>query len=308
LLGADGPAVETVRKDIRDIAPEDLEEIDSVVHLAALSNDPIGNLNERWTREINAEASVGLARMARDAGVERFVFSSSCIMYGMSEAEVVDETTPLDPQTEYARSKVEAERGIGQLASDSFSPTFLRNGTVYGLSPRMRFDTVLNDLVGAAATSGVVSVHGDGTPWRPVVHVEDVARAFAAILEAPRELVHDQAFNTGADELNRQVCDLARAAAAAVPGARVETQSSPAADRRTYRADFSKWSRTFPSFEWRWSPEAGARDLAERFGAVGLTPDAYADARFTRLRWLSHLLDAGRLDSSLRWAAAPVPT
>ena len=308
LLGAEGAAVETVRKDIRDVVPEDLEEIDVVIHLAALSNDPIGNLNERWTTEINAEASVGLAQMARSAGVERFVFSSSCIMYGMAEAEVVDETTPLDPQTEYARSKVEAERGIGQLASDSFSPTFLRNGTVYGLSPRMRFDTVLNDLVGAAAVTGVVSVHGDGTPWRPVVHVEDVARAFAAVLEAPRELVHDQAFNTGADQLNRQVRDLAQAAAAAVPGVRIETQSSPAADRRTYKADFSKWSRTFPSFKWRWTPEAGARDLAERLSAVGLTADAYADARFTRLGWLSHLLEAGRLDSSLRWAAAPIAT
>jgi nucleoside-diphosphate-sugar epimerase len=273
-----------------------------------LSNDPIGNLNEQWTQEINECASIQLARLARDVGVERFLFSSSCIMYGLSELEEVDETSPLAPQTEYARSKVAAEAGIGGLASDSFSPTFLRNGTVYGFSPRMRFDTVLNDLVGAALTSGVVTVRGDGTPWRPVVHVEDVARAFAAVLDAPRQVVHNEAFNTGADRLNRQVSDLAEAAAAAVPGARVETQSSPTADRRTYRADFSKWKRTFPHFEWRFDPDSGSLELAARLSAAGLTGDAYTDARFTRLRWLSQLLDDGRLDRSLRWATTRVAT
>src|SRR3954452_19311581 len=184
-----------VRKDIRDLVAEDLDGFDAVIHLAALSNDPIGNLNDVWTDEINFQASLRLAELARDAGVGRFLFSSSCIMYGMSEAAVVDETAPLDPKTEYARSKVRAERALSELAGESFSPVFLRNGTVYGLSPRMRFDTVFNDLVGRAVAGGRVVVYGDGTPWRPVVHVKDLVRAFATALEAPREAVHGEAFN-----------------------------------------------------------------------------------------------------------------
>ena len=201
------PPVElpTIERDIRDIQREDLDGVYAIVHLAALSNDPIGNLSSDWTRQINDDASVRLARLARDVGSERFLFSSSCIMYGMSEAVEVDETAPLKPQTEYARSKARSEAGIGELASDTFSPTYLRNGTVYGVSPRMRFDTVLNNLVASAVATGRVVVNGDGSPWRPVVHVEDVARAFIHVLEAPRELVHDQAFNTGANHLNHRV-------------------------------------------------------------------------------------------------------
>jgi nucleoside-diphosphate-sugar epimerase len=226
-------------------------------------------------------------------------------MYGMSEAALVDETAPLDPKTEYARSKVRAEVAISALADDAFSPVFLRNGTVYGISPRMRFDTVFNDLLGRAVATGRVVVYGDGSPWRPVVHVDDVARAFATVLEAPRDLVHDQAFNTGADHLNLRVGELARIAVGAVPGSELEVLDRPEADKRTYRADFGKWSRTFPECTFEWTAEAGAADLRASFEAVKLTLDDFEDARFTRLKWLRGLLESGSLDADeLRWTRA----
>ncbi len=291
----------TVRKDIRDLTAADLDGYDAVVHLAALSNDPIGNVKPRWTREINLQASVLLARLAKDAGVKRFLFASSCIMYGMAEATVVTEESPLNPQTEYARSKAEAERGIAALAEGRFSPTFLRNGTVYGLSPRMRFDTVLNDLVGSAATRKRVVVNGDGQPWRPVVHVQDVCRAFVAVMHAPVETVHNQAFNIGADHLNQRIIELAEIAAETVGGCEVEVLSRSGADRRTYRTEFGKFAATFPDFTFDWTAADGARELWEAFQTLGLTAEHFADKRFTRLRWLRHLRDAGRLDGSLRW-------
>lgn len=300
-LVPDRVAVPEIRKDIRDLGPADLQSFDAVVHLAALSNDPIGNLDERWTDEINYQASVRLAELARDAGVRRFLFSSSCIMYGMSSAAVVDENAALDPKTTYARSKVRSERAISELARDGFSPTFLRNGTVYGVSPRMRFDIVLNDLVGAALTTGKVVVYSDGTPWRPVVHVEDVARSFQAILEAPVDVIHNQAFNNGAEHLNHQVLQLAEIAAEAVPGCAVEVLGHPSADQRTYRAAFGKFARCFPEFEFRWTPRMGAGELAGAFARIGLTHDTFVDSRFTRLKWLTHLIEVGRLDRSLRW-------
>jgi nucleoside-diphosphate-sugar epimerase len=300
-LVPDPVAIPEIRKDIRDLVPDDLKSFYAVVHLAALSNDPIGNLDDTWTHDINHLGSVRLAELARAADVRRFLFSSSCIMYGMSSAEVVDETSPLDPKTTYARSKVESERAITELADDRFAPVFLRNGTVYGVSPRMRFDTVLNDLVGRAFTTRKVTVYSDGKPWRPVVHVHDVARSFHRVLEAPVEDVHNQAFNNGADHLNHQVIDLAEIAAAVVPGCDLEVLNQPGADQRTYRADFSKFARTFPDFEWTWTAKDGAQELADAFTRVGLTHDDFVDARFTRLTWLTHLLESGRLDPALRW-------
>jgi nucleoside-diphosphate-sugar epimerase len=293
--------VPSVRKDIRDLDPGDLDGFNAVVHLAALSNDPIGNLNTRWTEEINFQASVRLAELAKAAGVARFVFSSSCIMYGMSEAAVVDESAPLDPKTDYARSKVRAEQAISRLADDAFSPVFLRNGTVYGLSPRMRFDTVFNDLLGRAVTARKIVVLGDGKPWRPVVHVRDVARAFAAALDAPPEAVHNQAFNTGAEHLNRQVGELARIAAEVVPGCEIDVLGQAGADQRTYKADFTKWARTFPDCEFEWTAERGAAEVRDSFESVRLREADVDDRRFTRLAWLEHLLESRALDFDLRW-------
>ena len=293
--------VPEIKKDIRDLKQEDLAGFDAVVHLAALSNDPIGNLNPEWTKEINLAGSIRLAELAKGAGVRRFLFSSSCIMYGMSTAAVVTEESPLDPKTDYARSKVEAERAISRLAGAEFSPVFLRNGTIYGLSACMRFDTVLNNLMGSAITTGKVVIHGDGTPWRPVVHVQDVARAFLHLLEAPMEQVHNQPFNVGDNGLNHQILSLAEGVARAVPGAKVERLGSPEADQRTYKTDFGKFARTFPDFRFRWTVDEGTRELYGSLKSVPLAPGHFTDRRFTRLKWLRHLLETGALDESLRW-------
>lgn len=297
--------IRTIRKDLREVGAKDLDGFDAVIHLAALSNDPIGNLNEGWTREINGEGTIRLAELAKQAGVERFLFSSSCIMYGMSQAEVVDENAPLAPQTQYARSKVEAENALRRLADDRFSPTYCRNGTVYGLSSRMRFDTVLNNLMGSAFTTGRVMIHSDGTPWRPVVHVQDVARAFQALLEAPREAIHNEAFNTGADHLNHQIRELGQIVAETVPGCELVMAPQAGADQRTYKADFAKFKRTLPDFEFRWTARKGAQELYAAFTGVRLTHAEFLDKRFTRLSWLRHLLESGRVDDNLRWTMAP---
>ncbi len=300
-LVPDAGSIPAVKKDLRDLAPEDLKGFDAVVHLGALSNDPIGNLNDSWTEEINYQASVKLAELAKAAGVERFLFSSSCIMYGSADTLIVTEDSPLDPKTEYARSKVKAERALNALAGDTFSPIFIRNGTIYGVSPRMRFDTVLNDLVGSATTTGKVVVHSDGKPWRPVMHVQDVARYFEAFLTAPREKIHNQAFNAGANELNHQIIELAEIAVKTVPGGKLEMVPKPGADQRTYKADFGKFARTFPDFKFKWNAVSGAAELHDAFKQVGLTYADYTDKKFTRLKWLRHLMDGGQLDNNLRW-------
>lgn len=303
-----GPAVPTIHKDLRDIQPEDVAGYSAVIHLGALSNDPVGNLDERWTDEINRDASIRLAELAKLAGVRRFLFSSSCIMYGVSEVADVDETSPLAPRTAYARSKVEAERAIAPLTGAGFAPTFLRNGTIYGLSSRMRFDTVLNNLVGAAVTRGKVIVNGDGRPWRPVIHVEDVARAFLRILEADEAAVAGQAFNIGADHLNCRIMELAQAVCDAVPEATLEVLARRDADERTYRASFAKFARSFPDFRFEWTAATGAADLYRKLRDIGLTGELFDGWPHVRLKSLNRLLETGALNRDLRWADAAAQT
>ena len=289
--------------DIRNINNvDDFTGFDAVIHLAALSNDPLGNLDPDWTQRINTDGTIRLAELAKKAGVRRFLFSSSCIMYGSVEADRVDETSPLDPKTVYARSKVIAEEGLRDLASDGFSPVCIRNGTVYGLSPRMRFDTVLNNLVGQAVATGKIIIYSDGKPWRPVVHIEDINRTFLQFLEAPIQKIHNQAFNNGSEELNWRVIDLAKAAQNAVPGSDVEVRAEAGADQRTYRTSFEKFKQTFPDFRFKWSPETGAAQLAEDLRRLGLDREKFESSDFTRLKWLQELLKSGRLNKELRWA------
>ncbi len=293
-------SVPELRMDLREVEARDLESYDAVVHLAALSNDPLGNLDPAWTMAINHRGAVRLAAQARQAGVPRFLFSSSCIMYGASEAAEVDEDSPLAPRTAYARSKVEAERGIAALATPDFSPVFLRNGTVYGVSPYMRFDTVLNNLAGAAVATGCVRIFGDGEPWRPVVQVDDVASVFLAALAAPRERLHNQAINAAAASVNYRVIDLARAVIQAVPGARLECLDQPDADRRTYRANFDKIGRLLPSFRLRWSVEEGIARLVDDLQRRGVTEAEFTGPRYTRMPWLRGLIETGRLGEAMR--------
>ena len=270
LLPLPTPPPPEIRRDVRDVTPAELEGIDAVVHLAALSNDPLGELDESLTYAINHEATVRLAKLAQAAGVERFVFASSCSMYGASgTAGLVDETAPLAPLTAYASSKIRSEHSLSERASDDFSPTFLRFATAYGVSPRLRLDIVLNNLVGSAVATGAVRLQSDGKAWRPLIHVEDMGRACLAALEAPREVVHGQAFNAGSPNANYLVRDLATLAAEAVPGSDVTFMDGAGADPRSYRVDFSKIASLLPEFDCAWDAQKGARSLAAAYRPRG---------------------------------------
>jgi len=302
-LGAP-PLPPDVRVDIRDVREEHLDGIEAVVHLAALSNDPIGELDEALTYAINHEATVRLAELARSRGVERFVFASSCSMYGASGSGLpVDESAPLAPLTAYAESKVRSERSLAEMSSDAFSPVSLRFATAYGVSPRLRLDIVLNNLVGWALTTGAVRLQSDGTAWRPLIHVEDMAGAIAAALAAPRDRIHGQAFNAGASDANYIVRDLALMVAEAVGEVEVEFAEGAGADPRSYRVDFSKIAETLETFRPTWSAERGARQLVDAYRADAMDEATFSGDRFVRLSRLKTLLDEGRLDAELRWRA-----
>ena len=304
-LGPDHDEVPGRRVDLRDVGPEDLEDFDAVVHLAAISNDPLGDLNADCTLAINHRASVRLAELARAAGVERFLFASSCSLYGAADpTTAVTETAPFNPVTAYGMSKVLVERDVSALADDRFSPTFLRNATVYGFSPQLRVDLVVNNLVGFAHLTGEVLIMSDGTPWRPLVHVQDVARTFAAVLDAERDVVHNQAFNVGRDDANHQIRDVAGIVADAVPGSRVVYAPEGSADNRCYRVDFAKLRAAFPDLAFEWDVQEGAHELLEAYRRYGLTLEEFIGPRFTRLLHIRESMQAGLLDDELR---APVP-
>jgi nucleoside-diphosphate-sugar epimerase len=290
------------KKDLRDVQSSDLVGFDAVIHLAGLSNDPLGDLNPELTYEINHAASVRLAKLAKENGVKRFLFSSSCSTYGAAGGEaLLNENAELRPVTPYGRSKVLVEQDLVKLADTGFSPTFLRNATAYGVSPRLRFDIVLNNLVAWAVTTGRIHIKSDGTPWRPIVHVEDICGAFIAALNAPRELIHCEAFNVGSTEENYQIRDLAQLVNEIVPGCRIEYAEDGGPDTRCYRVDFSKLANVLPSFKPHWNAREGARQLYDAIQQVGLRLEDFEGPRYKRISHIQQLISAGCLDATLRW-------
>ncbi len=294
----DPPAL---RMDLRDIKPEHLEGFDAVIHLAALSNDPLGDLNKQFTYDINLHASVNLAKAAKLAGVERFLFSSSCSLYGKPATDdPVDETAAFGPITPYGESKIKVEQEVAPLADDKFSPTYLRNTTAYGWSPQLRGDIVVNNLTAYAFITGEVLIKSDGTPWRPLVHVEDICRAFLAVMEAPRDVVHNQAFNVGRTDENFQISTVADMVAEIVPNSKVVYAPGGEPDTRSYCVDFSKIANAVPASKPQWTVRKGIHQLVEAYEKYGLTLDEFEN-RFLRIRHLQRLLNEGRLGDGIRW-------
>jgi nucleoside-diphosphate-sugar epimerase len=301
--------VPTILKDVRDIEPADLVGFEAIVHLAALSNDPLGNLDPSLTYEVNLHASIRLATLARLAGVRRFVFSSSCSVYGAAGDSVLDETAAFNPVTPYGESKVKVEWALRGLATDSFAPVYLRNATAYGGSPRLRLDLVVNEMVATALTEGTILVKSDGTPWRPLVHVEDIASAFVAALDAPVHSVANEAFNVGRTTENYTVSEIAELVSSIVPNCVVNYAPGGGPDKRSYRVDFTKAESRLVGFTPRWTLHRGIVELLDSFRANGLTQDDIASGRYVRLHRIQSLLGSGLLGSGLRWCepAASLP-
>lgn len=289
-------------RDIRDVGQEDLEDVQAIIHLAGLSNDPMGDLNPALTFDINLDSTARLGELAKRSGVERFVFASSCSIYGAAgdSAAPLDECAPVNPVSAYAVSKVGSEARLGALADANFSPVFMRNATAYGQSPRMRFDLVLNNLAGWAYTAGVVKVMSDGTPWRPLVHIEDIGRAALAAATAPREVVHNQAFNIGRSDANYRVREIAEAIHGAFPNARLEITGEAGGDPRSYRVDFGKALNGLPGFTPQWTLAMGVDEIARYLRNGGLGDAAFDSRLFIRLKQLKYGMETGWLDSALR--------
>ncbi len=301
-FGVPAPPVPALDLDLREVQIDDLQGFDAVVHLAGISNDPVGDLSPTCTYDINHLASVRLAALAKQARVSRFLFSSSCSLYGSAGEDYVDENAGFNPVTPYGESKILVEQDVSLMTDDDFSPTFLRNATAYGVSPRLRADLVVNNLTGFAFLQGEVLLSSDGTPWRPLVHIEDISRAFLACLDAPREVVHNQSFNIGRTEENYQIRDVAEIVRDVVPGSRVAFGEGAAADIRDYRVDCSKLARTFPHAVPRWTVRRGVEELYEAYQRIGLTADDFRD-RYVRIAHIKRLMAEGRLDDGLRWTA-----
>ncbi|MCL4803590.1 MAG: SDR family oxidoreductase [Anaerolineae bacterium] len=296
-------AIPEIIKDVRDVTHADIDGFDAILHLAGLSNDPLGDLNPELTYEINHRASVRLAEIAKELGAERYIFSSSCSNYGAGVDDWLNEESAFNPVTPYGRSKVMVEQDVTKMADDNFSPTFLRSSTAYGVSPRLRFDLVINNLTAWAYTTGLVYLKSDGTPWRPVVHIEDMALAFVAALHAPRELIHNEAFNVGRPEENYRIRELAEIVAEVVPGSRVEFAEGASPDKRNYRVDSSKIARTLPEYKPQWTARRGAQELYEAYQRVGLQVEEFEGPRYRRIDHIKMLMAEGRLDDRLRWRA-----
>ncbi len=290
-----------VNKDIREIEMEDLEGFDAILHLAGLSNDPLGDLDPDLTLDINYRASVRLAEMSKAVGIKRFIFSSSCSTYGAAGDDFIDESTDFNPVTPYGKSKVKVEQEVSKMADDTFCPVFLRNATAYGVSPRLRFDLVLNNLTAWSYTTGLVYLKSDGTPWRPIVHIEDISRAFIAALEAPTDLVHNQAFNVAANGENYQIRELADFVKEIVPDSDVQFAEDAGPDLRCYRVDCSKITKTLPDFEVKWTARKGVRELYDTYVQNGLKLEEFEGPKYRRLDHIKQLIEIGALDASLRW-------
>ena len=298
------PAIPTIQKDIRDVVAADLDGFEAILHLAGLSNDPLGDLNPSLTFDINYKASVRLAELAKQVGVERFIFSSSCSNYGAAGDAPVNETSEFNPVTPYGSSKAMTEMDVTKMADDSFSPTFLRSATAYGVSPRLRFDLVLNNLVAWAITTGKVHIKSDGTPWRPIVHIEDISRAFLAVLHAPREVIHNESFNVGRTQENYRISEIADSVKATVPGCEIEYAEDAGPDLRCYRVDCEKIAKTLPEFQPQWTAKKGAEELYNTYKKVGLTLDEFEGERYKRIAHIKYLISDGLLDQNLRWQQA----
>jgi nucleoside-diphosphate-sugar epimerase len=288
------------RKDIRDVDEGDVADMDAIIHLAALSNDPLGDYRPALTEQINFQASLRLASLAKEAGVRRFLFASSCSNYGQAGSDFLDETADLNPVTPYGLSKVRVEEWLSKLADRSFSPTYLRASTAYGVSPRLRFDVVLNNLTAWAFTTGLVYLKSDGTPWRPIVHVEDICRAYLAVLEAPEEVVHDRAFNVGTTAENYQIRELAEIVRDVVPDCEIRYAPDAGPDKRCYRVECNRIATELPGFKPQWTARRGVQELHRAFQEVGLTLEEFEGERFKRIAHVKKLIEAGILDEDLR--------